>query len=153
MNNVKIFLLFILFSKGDDLMKIQWDTDLETGIKKIDERHKEIIRRINILSNLTDDEKEKEIDRALRFLGGYVIDCFKEEEKHMIQYKYSDYDFHKEQHAQFLIDLSLLKRHYEKEGGITFLVMTTFYRVVDWLKNHITNVHKEMTEPVRHRHN
>ncbi len=126
-------------------MVIEWDQELQTGIEHIDDQHREIIQRINQLVDLFDREAGVvEVDRLLRFLGGYVLDHFKAEEDSMIKYKYPDFDFHKEQHAKFLKELSILKRLYEKEGGTPLLVMAILYRGVDWLKNHILTVDKEM---------
>jgi len=125
-------------------MEIEWDKDLITGIDKIDTQHMEIIKRINHLADGCDQEGEKEVDQLIRFLGGYVMDHFKTEEDHMIRSQYPGYDFHKEQHARFLKDLAILKRLFEKEGETHLLVMAVLYRVIDWLKNHITKVDKEM---------
>ena len=125
-------------------MIIKWDDSLSTGFDTIDNQHKEIISRINKLINMTDDEKEREIDKMLRFLGGYVIDHFSNEEEYMIKYEYPGYDAHKEEHMTFLKSYSNLKRLFEREGATELIIHATQNQAVEWLIKHITEVDKKM---------
>lgn len=126
-------------------MDIKWDDSLKTGFEKIDEQHMEIIERINVLIHLHGDEKEAEIDKVLRFLGGYVIEHFQTEEDIMIKYKYPEYDLHKEEHMGFLKSYSQLKRLFEKEGASELIIQATQNQAVDWIINHIKKSDKKLS--------
>ncbi|MCI4626480.1 MAG: bacteriohemerythrin [Candidatus Magnetoovum sp. WYHC-5] len=125
-------------------MDIKWDESLRTGVAKIDEQHMGIIERINALINLPENEKETEVDKVLRFLGGYVIEHFQTEENIMIKYKYPDYDSHKAEHMSFLKNYSQLKRLFEKEGATELIIQATQNQAVDWIINHIKKIDKKM---------
>ncbi|MBF0344604.1 MAG: hemerythrin family protein [Nitrospirae bacterium] len=123
---------------------IQWDESLTTGVKEIDKQHKEIISRINKLISMTDTEKELEIDKMLRFLGGYVIDHFNHEEEYMIKYQYPDYDQHKGEHIKFLKNYSSLKKLFDSEGASSLIINATERQAVEWLVKHIQQEDKKM---------
>jgi hemerythrin len=125
---------------------IKWDESLSTGVEKLDNQHKEIISRINKLISMTDDEKEREIEKMLRFFGGHVIDNFESEEAYMIKHKYPDYDAHKEEHMAFLKSYSNLKRLFEREGATRLIIHATQNQAVEWLVKHITESDKKMAE-------
>ncbi|MBF0338944.1 MAG: hemerythrin family protein [Nitrospirae bacterium] len=123
---------------------IQWDESLATGVKEIDKEHKEIIARINKLISMTDKEKELEIDKTLRFLGGYVIDHFAHEEEYMIKYQYPEYDEHKGEHIRFLKSYSSLKKLFDSEGSSALIINATEKQAVEWLVKHIQQIDKKM---------
>ncbi len=131
-------------------MKIEWTDDLATGVDKIDNQHKEIITRINVLFDESEgDLSEKDIDGLVRFLGGYVIDHFSAEEEYMIKCKYPEYDYHKEQHIQFLKNFAIMKRLFQKEHSMSLIVMAIQNQAVDWLINHIKKDDKVMAAFLR----
>ncbi|MBF0565855.1 MAG: hemerythrin family protein [Nitrospirae bacterium] len=125
-------------------MDIQWDSSLTTGVDELDDQHKEIFSRINRLVNMSHPEKEKEIEKIFRFLGGYVMDHFTREEEYMIRYKYPDYDSHKGEHIQFLKNYSSLKKMFDQEGATELIITATQNQAVDWLIKHIRTTDKQM---------
>ncbi|MEO5357404.1 MAG: bacteriohemerythrin [Nitrospirae bacterium YQR-1] len=132
-------------------MEIYWDNSLSTGVNIIDEQHKEIISRINNLLSMTEEEKEGELDKLLRFFGGYVIDHFNTEEAYMIKHKYPFYDEHKDEHMKFLKSYSSLKRLFEKEGATDLIITATQNQAVDWLIKHIKNIDQKMADFLRNK--
>ncbi|MBF0536680.1 MAG: hemerythrin family protein [Nitrospirae bacterium] len=121
---------------------IQWDESLATGVNEIDKQHKEIIARINKLVSMTDKEKELEIDKTLRFFGGYVIDHFDQEEEYMIKYHYPEYDEHKGDHIKFLKNYSTLKKLFDSEGSSSLIIKATEKQALEWLVKHIQQADK-----------
>ncbi|QWR76923.1 bacteriohemerythrin [Candidatus Magnetomonas plexicatena] len=132
-------------------MEIYWDESLSTGVDTIDKQHKEIIARINALLSMSDEEKEGELDKILRFFGGYVIDHFNTEEAIMIKHKYPQYDEHKGEHMKFLKSYSSLKRLFEKEGATELIITATQNQAVDWLIKHIMNTDQKMADFIRNK--
>ncbi|MBF0518901.1 MAG: hemerythrin family protein [Nitrospirae bacterium] len=132
-------------------MEIYWDESLSTGVELLDKQHKEIIARINTLLTMTDEEKEQELDKLLRFFGGYVIDHFNAEESYMIKHKYPRYDEHKEEHMKFLKSYSSLKRLFDKEGATELIITATQNQAVDWLVKHIRHTDRDVADFLRER--
>ncbi len=82
----------------------------------------------------------------LRFLGGYVIDHFSAEEDYMIDYKYPEYDFHKEEHMQLLKTYKKVMIKYKKEGVTSSLLKETVDHLVNWLYEHIMRTDKNLAD-------
>jgi hemerythrin len=62
-------------------MRLKWGTDLETGIRKIDLQHQELIEMINELDHaLKSGDDGHALDRLLPRLSGYVLFHFGTEE-------------------------------------------------------------------------
>jgi hemerythrin len=115
-----------------------WNKQLETGIEKIDEQHKELVAAMNDLLNACWKGRGKEeIERILRFLGDYTKNHFGMEEEYMRTRDYPDYSFHRARHAHFLRDLAALRRQFEKEGASADLVMATRLKIIDWFLLHV----------------
>lgn len=133
-------------------MPITWSEDLSTGIEEIDNQHKEIINRINMIDEASEKHiEEEDIDKIVRFLGGYVIDHFDTEDKFMIQYNYPKYDSHKAEHMKFLKNFAVFKRVCEAEDSTSLIILAIKNQVVDWLVRHIREVDKEMAFFLRSR--
>lgn len=126
-------------------MAILWSDDLATGVGVIDSQHKELFRRINSLLEACNIGKGKEeVNTVIKFLEDYVVTHFSEEERHMINFKYPDYDHHKSEHLKFGENFSKLKDHLQTDGiGLTAVIMTN-QLVVDWLRNHIRRIDKDL---------
>ena len=62
-------------------MAINFTSDLETGVSKIDDQHRELIGRINDVVTIGGASTEKaKTDKILQFLGDYIIEHFADEE-------------------------------------------------------------------------
>lgn len=126
-------------------MTIQWSEDLATGLPRIDAQHQELFGRINNLLEACNKGKGKEeVRTVIKFLEDYVVTHFAEEERHMVNFRYPAYQQHKSEHLAFLEKFSKLKDHLESDGiGLT-TVITTNQLLVDWLKNHIRRIDKDL---------
>jgi hemerythrin len=120
---------------------IQWTSYLSVGIDFIDDQHKELFNRINILLEACNNGKGKDIiSGTLDFLQEYVVQHFQAEEDYMTRFNYPDYAKHKAQHEQFIADLRKIKDQFEAEGASGLIVIQTNRVVVNWLNKHIRNV-------------
>jgi hemerythrin len=124
---------------------MQWTSALSVGVDKIDEQHKEIFAKTNILLDACRQGKGKQaVGGIIGFLSDYVVGHFSDEEKLMLQYNYPGYDSHKSQHEQFVKDFGHLKDRFESEGPSIQNVVLTNKTVVDWLMAHISNTDKKL---------
>ncbi len=126
------------------MVNIEWNDSLETGVEIIDDQHKEIFSRVDTLVNLSEEKKKKEIEKMLRFLGGYVVEHFSAEEEYMIDFNYPEYDFHKEEHMQFLKSYKVLMKEYKKKGATPAMINDTQNKVISWLYDHIMRTDKNL---------
>jgi hemerythrin len=119
-------------------MAFKWTADLETGAEKIDEQHKELFKRVDMLIDAWKQHKAgAEVDKTIRFLGDYVVEHFGTEEQFMKKFSYGSASAHKAQHEQFIGIFVKLKERYAREGATPVFIEDTKETVVDWLKNHI----------------
>jgi hemerythrin len=124
-------------------MAIAWTEDLAVNIPEIDEQHKELFNRINLLFEACNKGKGRtEIGRTILFLEDYVNTHFAEEERNMIGSHYPGYPGHKEQHVQFTSNLNAIKRQLNEEGPGIHIIIQTNRTVIDWLRDHIRTVDK-----------
>jgi len=119
-------------------MAIQWTENLAVGILEIDNQHKELFDRINVLFEACNQGKGRaQIERTIAFLEEYVETHFTAEEQYMLKTRYPDRGSHQRQHGVFRKNLSDIKRQLVEEGPGIHLIILTNHMVIDWLKNHI----------------
>jgi hemerythrin len=124
---------------------MRWTEDMSVGVPMIDNRHKELINRLNGLRTAIKNQVCRyTIADMLAFLDEYVEVHFFEEEQYMKYYGYSDYALHKERHKDFVTELYFLKeelrniRSLELKGSYE-LSVETVQIVVDWVVGHVAN--------------
>ena len=84
---------------------IEWNDKYSVGISKIDEEHKKLIGIINkavVASKHKDNSKE--IIEILREMNDYAQAHFVTEENYMLEFGYPDYEQHKKEHQNFIIE-------------------------------------------------
>ncbi len=122
-------------------MAIEWTEDLATGVKEIDDQHKELFKRINrLLDACKRGEGREEIDKVILFLGNYVTDHFGTEERLMNRYGYPEAESHKTLHENFLKRFSELKDELYTKGERLIAVIETNQLLGDWWISHIGKV-------------
>jgi hemerythrin len=124
---------------------MEWNDRLATGVSKIDQSLETIINRIKVIRDL--DPKnldETEIDRIIRFFGGYVIDNFQLEEEYMLKYAYPKYDDHKGEHMKFLRNFVMLKKLFSEEKTPSLMIVVIEFEYLNWLVKHIQTSDQEM---------
>jgi hemerythrin len=125
-------------------MSIRWTDDLAVGISEIDNQHKELFQRINVLFEACNQGKGRtEISSTIAFLEDYVGTHFGTEERKMAQTRFPGRIAHVEQHTLFRKNLTAIKRQLEEEGPGIHVIILTNHMVVDWLRNHIRTLDKD----------
>jgi len=128
--------------------------EMETGIVKIDDQHRELINRINELWAMGSQAHSKEeIKKTLDLLGEYVVQHFDDEEKLQIQCNYPRYEIHKQEHQGFIDEFQKLKKKFSEEEDISTLALELIRTITVWVVKHIQhsdtdigmyyNLHKE----------
>ena len=118
-------------------MGFQWTPDLKVGVHSIDQRHKEIFRRVDALVEATSKGGGRErLAELLPFLGSYV-EHFGDEERAMRSAGYPDFARHAQLHAAFRADVAALRKRFEMEGASTALTLAVQKRLVEWLVHHV----------------
>lgn len=126
-------------------MVFQWSEDLTVGVEVIDQQHKGIFSRVNILlSAMAQGKGGNEVGTVVLFLSDYVIKHFRAEEDLMIRHNYDGYASQKAEHMKFIKDFSLLKNEFETHGITSPLALQTQQLLCDWLKNHIVIEDKKL---------
>ena len=122
-------------------MAIQWTPDLAVGVEKIDEQHRELFRRFDVLVDACKQRRGKqEVGELLGFLNDYVISHFGEEEGLMVGNNYPDFNAHLAQHKYFMRKLDDLREKLLRDGPSTGVVIMTNQTVLAWLIEHIKHV-------------
>lgn len=120
-------------------MSIQFDKSLETGNNLIDTQHKELIERVNRLTEecIPGTEKRAAVG-TLDFLMDYTDFHFSAEEGLQREIGYPEYDSHCKEHIKFkkaVEDLRVMLE--EEEGPSEEFVKAVKKNVEEWLTNHI----------------
>ena len=132
-------------------MSIEFDKSLETGNELIDTEHKELIARVNKLTDACESPKGKTVAvQTLDFLMDYTEYHFTDEEKLQSENGYPLLDAHREQHGNFVKAVEELREMLEEEEGPTdAFVAAVKKNVVDWLLNHIQVWDKQVAQFIR----
>lgn len=129
---------------------ITWTDDLAVGVELIDDQHKELIDRVNRLTDAMFDGKgADEVGRLLAFLADYVVSHFGAEERLMFKYQYPGYEGHKEAHDRFVSEFIKVKTRHDSGDITSSLALTVFDGMWTWLRNHIRGADKELGDFVR----
>ena len=124
---------------------IEWEEKYSVGIISIDEQHKKIIGIINrVIAAKEFDDNTEDIAEILNEMAVYSQDHFKTEETHMIEFKYPEYQYHKEEH----IDFSLRTLAYQSRviTGDNRVANAILEYLKSWLVNHIQKTDKKYSD-------
>lgn len=131
-------------------MSMQWTSDLATGVREIDDQHKEIFSRFDQLYKACSEGRGKdEVMRLLLFLQDYVKEHFAAEERLQMRHAYPDFSAHKSEHTRFMVDVERLAREFQVEGPTLPLVIKTNKMLSSWLHQHITKIDMAFAEYLR----
>jgi hemerythrin len=111
-----------------------WSESLATGIKLIDDQHKELFRQVDNLLDPKDENRYKEI---LDFLENYIVKHFSDEMKMQEQSKYPKAAVHKKYHDEYVKAFRELRAKYLAHGPSVSNNIAINKSVVGWLKDHI----------------
>jgi hemerythrin len=117
-----------------------WTKNLETGIAKIDEQHKELFVQAE---KLLDRSQQARVPETLEFLKNYVVKHFTEEESIQRRAQYPKSAFHHNLHVDFVNKFKKLYEEYKVNGEKLSVILAINSMVVNWLKDHIMVHDKE----------
>jgi len=124
---------------------IEWNNGHSLGLSIIDEEHKKVIEVINgiIAAKQRADFPEK-IEIMLHELIDYACSHFKTEETYMIEFHYHEYQYHKEEHVDFIHKMNsyfsrVVRGNYELASEILEFLK-------QWLVKHIEGTDKKYIE-------
>ncbi|MFW9850707.1 MAG: bacteriohemerythrin [Candidatus Thorarchaeota archaeon] len=121
--------------------KIEWDESLSVGISLIDEQHKELLDRLNGITDAV--ENHQGIDKilsTLSFLYEYTDVHFSTEEKYMREFDYPGKKLHMGQHVEFFDMLEKMRKDFEEEGATRALGESISTFLGNWLVTHIKGI-------------
>ena len=126
-------------------MYLNWDFTLDIGIESIDNQHKELFNRIDkLLTSIDDGKSNDEVIKTLDFLEEYVVKHFNEEEEIQNKINYPLLNIQHIQHEEFKSSLKEFRSIFETEGTSTLLAINLQSKLVDWFKDHIMNLDKDL---------
>ncbi|MCL2067095.1 MAG: bacteriohemerythrin [Treponema sp.] len=124
------------FSK--DAQIISWSDRYATGIREIDNQHKQLVFLINDLYRAClkgDKVMEAEFREAMSCMVEYVQLHFNDELKLMKFIKYPGYSEHKKQHDSLIITVLKMANRYQQDKK--FVPINFVWYLKDWVVGHI----------------
>ena len=123
-------------------MELAWNEDkMATGIKEIDDQHKEWLSRFNEFNRAVTDNRGKEaLSRALFFFLRYTETHFTFEEKQMKQTNCSAEATNRAEHEKFRKRLAEIMDLFGQKGGSMIEALQLNAELESWLSNHICTV-------------
>jgi hemerythrin len=126
-------------------MSFEWTESLSTGVKDIDDQHRELLARLTkVLELCSSSNSAGEVGSYLAYLREYIAFHFAAEEREMTTYKYPGLAAHEAEHEQFKQRINYLYRSYTEHGASTAVVVTTIRTSTEWLIQHIYRADKTM---------
>ncbi len=127
-------------------MGIKWREELAIGVEEIDNQHKELLERFDLLLTACKQGKgSEELLYLIDFLDTYVVSHFGDEEKLQRQHNFPDYEKHHLEHEAFIARVKELKDRMYSEGGVHIdHVLDANKMLLDWLLRHVTVKDREI---------
>lgn len=124
-----------------------WHPSLSVGIDLIDDQHKELFRRADMLFEAGRKGQAKEhVGELLEFLDSYTKQHFKDEEEYMASIGYPGLEEQKRAHAAFVRQLQELRQKYDASGGNLTVIISANQLVINWLAKHVSNADRKIGE-------
>lgn len=124
---------------------IEWNEEHSVGISIIDEEHKEFINIINrVIVVKQHDDNPGKIEKMLNELIDYARNHFRTEESYMIEFKYAEYQYHKEEHLGFV---HRINSYFSRVTSCDFQIANEILEYLkQWLIRHIQGTDKKYIE-------
>ncbi len=124
---------------------IKWEEKYSVGLSMIDEEHKELIRIMNAaIEAKQHNDNIDEVLILLKQLTDYALKHFSTEESYMAKFKYTEFQYHQEEHHDFSNKaIAYCNRVIEGDYHIANEILEYLKR---WLVNHIQITDKKYVE-------
>jgi len=117
-----------------------WNESLETGIPVIDNQHKELFRKLDILFYSTDSDR---VSKTLEFFRKYVKKHFYNEQELQHKTQYPKADLHKKMRTDFIVAFREMKKEYDADRTQLPVLLRITRAIAGWLREHIMVHDKE----------
>jgi hemerythrin-like metal-binding protein len=126
---------------------IKWNSNHLTGIKEMDDQHKELITTVNELVQYCtpgSNDMGAYILKIIQASSGFVRQHFADEEHLMEEAGYPDLEEHRLRHGGFIRVISALEREFENGSGSVSPELACFLSA--WLIGHIKNTDRKYAD-------
>ena len=114
----------------------QWRQEYSTGVREMDEDHRELFRIVDSLYQvITTGEEQRVLEGALRQITQYAEHHFKREESLMEKIGFPGRGLHEVRHAGFLEEILEMKKRADRGEVRQHIEFVNFFK--DWIINHI----------------
>jgi hemerythrin-like metal-binding protein len=125
---------------SEDGVLMPWSSELELGIKYIDDQHIKLVEMINALYKTMIEDNVSAQGPILKELAEYAVWHFENEEKIFEEHGYSDAVAHKKSHDGLLSKVTDIVNGFE--AGEVKISIDVMNFLKDWLVNHIMKTDK-----------
>lgn len=121
---------------------VTWNTNYSVNVKQFDDQHMKLVDLVNKLHDAMKVGKGSEvIGDVLKSLVAYTQNHFADEERLMKQHGYPDYENHKKEHNQLVMQVQDVNRKVQQ--GSPALTQSVMLFLRDWLVKHIQGEDKK----------
>ena len=114
----------------------QWRQEYSTGVREMDEDHRELFRIVDSLYRvITTGEEQRVLEGVLRQVIQYAENHFKREESLMEKIGFPGRRLHEVRHAGFLEEILEMKKRVDRGEVRQHVEFVNFFK--DWIINHI----------------
>jgi hemerythrin len=123
-------------------MIIQWDESLTVHNEVLDDQHKQFIKLINDLDEVTAGRGDitKSVKEAIHFLEEYAQKHFSYEESYFINHNFPEADTHIDFHKAYMATIGGMRKELEMDGATVRLANNISRFTADWLITHVRGV-------------
>ncbi|MBN2090991.1 hemerythrin family protein [candidate division KSB1 bacterium] len=121
-----------------------WTDEFKIGNEKVDHQHETLFQLVNeFLASIREGRARADIEKVFNVLANYTQTHFADEESLFVNTKYPFSKKHIEEHRALIQRVSELKDDYDT--GKTFMSLSVFSFLREWLKHHIIETDKKIT--------
>ena len=115
---------------------VTWNASYSVNVKQFDDQHMKLVDLVNKLHDAMKVGKGSEVvGDVLKSLIAYTQTHFADEERLMKQHGYPDYENHKKEHNQLVMQVQDVNKQVQQ--GLPVLTNTVMLFLRDWLLKHI----------------
>jgi hemerythrin len=125
----------------------QWDETLSTGVPKLDEQHKDLIRHLNELIEATrSGHGSSELGKLFDYLAHYATEHFRDEECCMARFMCPTAEINRRMHQTFLLNVASCRKRMDTEGPTSELALEMEHQLAHWILSHMKDVDGRMKQ-------
>ena len=121
---------------------VEWSDALSVGVDELDAQHKVLVGLINEMHAAIEERRGRDVvESILTRLAEYTRIHFAVEESLMQLLGFPDFDAHREEHRELIVQVNELRR--KVEGGTTALGLELMHVLKLWLTRHMMQSDQE----------